>query len=93
MRIEWPVYVSTAFVFLTFALCVHFLVLGTGAVVRLFLLLTLAYAWVAWVMIQQKSVLELHAYVLCSKCDKLTPSQGIHCMNCGGMLNEQGSQG
>ena len=54
MRLEWPVYVFTACVFLAFALGVQFLNLGTGAVVGLFLLLTVAYAWVAWVMIKQK---------------------------------------
>ncbi|GIR76231.1 MAG: hypothetical protein CM15mP78_09300 [Candidatus Poseidoniales archaeon] len=47
MRLEWPVYVFTACVFLAFALGVQFLNLGTGAVVGLFLLLTVAYAWVA----------------------------------------------
>ena len=52
MRLEWPVYVFTACVFLAFALGVQFLNLGTGAVVGLFLLLTVAYAWVAWVMIK-----------------------------------------
>ena len=54
MRLEWPVYVFTACVFLAFALGVQFLNLGTGAVVGLFLLLTVAYAWVAWVMIKQR---------------------------------------
>ena len=37
MRLEWPVYVFTACVFLAFALGVQFLNLGTGAVVGLFL--------------------------------------------------------
>jgi dolichyl-phosphate-mannose--protein O-mannosyl transferase len=83
MRLEWPVYVFTACVFLAFALGVQFLSLSTGAVVGLFLLLTVAYAWVAWVMIQQKAVLELHAYIQCSSCNEATPSQGQHCMNCG----------
>ena len=83
MRLEWPVYVFTACVFLAFALGVQFLNLGTGAVVGLFLLLTVAYAWVAWVMIKQKAVLELHAYVPCRGCGELTPSQGQYCMNCG----------
>ena len=83
MRLEWPVYVFTACVFLAFALGVQFLNLGTGAVVGLFLLLTVAYAWVAWVMIKQKAVLVLHAYLPCSNCGELTPSQGKHCMNCG----------
>jgi len=83
MRIEWPVYVFTAFVFLTFALSVQLLDLGTGAVVGLFLLLTVAYAWVAWVMIKQKAVLELHAYTECPVCNNETPKQGAHCMNCG----------
>ena len=83
MRLEWPVYVFTACVFLAFALGVQFLNLGNGAVVGLFLLLTVAYAWVAWVMIKQKAVLELHTYVPCQGCGELTPSQGQHCMNCG----------
>ena len=86
MRIEWPVYVFTACVFLSFALGVHFLNLSTGAVVGLFLLLTVAYAWVAWVMIKQKAVLELHAYMHCQKCTELTPTQGKHCIQCGTTL-------
>ena len=88
MRLEWPVYVFTAGVFLAFALGVQFLNLGNGAVVGLFLLLTVAYAWVAWVMIKQQAVLELHAYVPCSNCGELTPSQGKHCMNCGATMTE-----
>ena len=83
MRIKWPVYVFTAGVFLTFALGVQFLNLGTDAVVGLFLLLTVAYAWVAWVMIKRKAVLELHRYVECMLCNVLTPEQGRFCMNCG----------
>ena len=83
MRLEWPVYVFTACVFLAFALGVQFLALGTGAVVGLFLLLTIAYAWVAWVMVKKKAVLELHAYRPCSGCSDLTPTQGHHCMHCG----------
>ena len=86
MRLEWPVYAFTAGVFLSFALSAQFLSLGTGAVVALFVLLTIAYAWVAWVMIKQKAVLELHAYITCSMCSELTPSQGKHCMNCGADL-------
>ena len=86
MRLEWPVYAFTAGVFLAFALSVQYLSLGTGAVVGLFVLLTLAYAWVAWVMVKQKAVLELHAYIICNKCGELTPSQGKHCMNCGADL-------
>lgn len=86
MRLEWPVYVFTACVFLAFALGVQFLNLGTGAVVGLFLLLTVAYAWVAWVMVKQKAVLELHAYEPCTSCGEFTPSQGQHCMNCGAGL-------
>ena len=92
MRLEWPVYVFTACVFLAFALGVQFLNLGTGAVVGLLLLLTVAYAWVAWVMIKQKAVLELHAYTPCSNCGELTPSQGTHCMNCGAALTATGTQ-
>ena len=83
MRLEWPVYAFTASVFLAFALGVQFLSLGTGTVVGLFVLLTVAYAWVAWVMIKQKAVLELHAYIACKTCGELTPSQGKNCMNCG----------
>ena len=83
MRLEWPVYAFTACVFLAFALGVQFLSLGTGAVVGLFVLLTVAYAWVAWVMIKQKAVLELHAYTICNTCGELTPTQGKYCMNCG----------
>jgi dolichyl-phosphate-mannose--protein O-mannosyl transferase len=83
MRIKWPVYVFTAGVFLTFALGVQFLNLGTDALVGLFLLLTVAYAWVAWVMIKRKAVLELHRYVECMLCNVLTPEQGRFCMNCG----------
>ena len=86
MRLEWPVYVFTACVFLAFALSVQFLSLGTFAVVALFVLLTVAYAWVAWVMIKQKAVLELHAYISCDSCGELTPSQGKYCMNCGADL-------
>ncbi|MDA8594782.1 hypothetical protein N9L85_05365 [Euryarchaeota archaeon] len=86
MRLEWPVYAFTASVFLSFALGVQFLSIGTGAVVGLFFLLTVAYAWVAWVMVKQKAVLELHAYIPCSACGELTPSQGKHCMNCGANL-------
>jgi len=82
VRLEWPVYVSTACVFLAFALGVQFLNLGTGAIVGLFLLLTAAYAWVAWVMIKQKAVLELHAYITCTRCSELSPAQGTYCMNC-----------
>jgi len=40
MRLEWPVYAFTAGVFLSFALSVQYLSLGTGAVVGLFVLLT-----------------------------------------------------
>ena len=91
MRLEWPVYAFTASVFLAFALGVQFLSLGTGAVVGLFVLLTVAYAWVAWVMIKQKAVLELHAYIACKTCGELTPSQGKHCMNCGAKFLEHPS--
>ncbi len=86
MRLEWPVYAFTAGVFLAFALSVQFLSLGTFTVVGLFVLLTVAYAWVAWLMIKQKAVLELHAYITCNTCGELTPSQGKYCMNCGADL-------
>lgn len=92
MRLEWPVYAFTASVFLAFALGVQFLSLGTGAVVGLFVLLTVAYAWVAWVMIKQKAVLELHAYIACNTCGELTPSQGKHCMNCGAKYLQEPSK-
>ena len=88
MRLEWPVYAFTASVFLTLALSVQFLSLGTEAIVGLFVLLTVAYAWVAWVMIKQKAVLELHAYTICSMCGELTPTQGKHCMNCSAHLTQ-----
>ena len=92
MRLEWPVYVFTACVFLAFALGVQFLNLSSGAVVGLFLLLTVAYAWVAWVMVKQKAVLELHAYIPCISCGELTPSQGQHCMNCGAPISGGNAQ-
>jgi hypothetical protein len=83
MRLEWPVYAFSASVFLAFALSVQFISLDTSVVVALFVLLTMAYAWVAWIMVKQKAVLELHSYIICKACDELTPSQGKHCMNCG----------
>ena len=86
MRLEWPVYAFTSDVFLTFALGVQFLSLGTAPVVGLFVLLTFAYAWVAWVMIKQKAVLELHAYIPCNTCNEQTPGQGAKCMHCGAAL-------
>lgn len=92
MRIEWPVYVFTACVFLVFALGVQFMDLSTVAVVGLFLLLTVAYAWVAWVMIKRQAVLELHTYVSCNNCGQLTPAQGNHCMNCGAALDASNAQ-
>jgi hypothetical protein len=55
-------------------------------------LLTVAYAWVAWVMIKQKAVLELHAYAPCQRCRELTPSQGQHCMNCGAGVVAENTQ-
>ncbi len=86
MRLEWPVYAFSAGVFLAFALSVQFLSLGTGTIVGLFVLLTMAYAWVARVMIKQKAVLELHSYITCNTCGELTPSQGKYCMKCGAEL-------
>jgi len=83
MRIEWTVYAFTACVFLSFAIAVQFLNLGKGAIVGLFIVLTLAYAWVAYIMVKQKAVLELHAYHPCGGCGVLTPTQGQHCMVCG----------
>ena len=92
MRLEWPVYAFTASVFLAFALGVQFLSLGSAAVVALFVLLTVAYAWVAWLMIKQKAVLELHGYITCSTCNEQTPLQGKHCMNCGAELGRESKQ-
>ena len=92
MRLEWPVYAFSASVFLAFALSIQFLSLSTSTVVGLFVLLSVAYAWVAWVMIKQKAVLELHAYMTCKTCGELTPSQGKHCMNCGAKCLEKPSK-
>ena len=92
MRLEWPVYAFTAAVFLAFALSVQFLSLGTGAVFGLFVLLTVAYAWVAWLMIKQKAVLELHSYIVCKVCAEQTPSQGKYCMNCGAELGRSSNE-
>ena len=83
MRLEWPVYVFTAAIFFLFAIGVQFISLGKTAVVGLFIILTILYAWVAWVMIKRKAVLELHSYENCSSCGELTPSQGDYCMVCG----------
>jgi len=47
MRLEWPVYAFSASVFFAFALSVQLLSLETGVIVVLFVLLTMAYAWVA----------------------------------------------
>ena len=91
MRIEWPVYVFTACVFLAFAMGVAYLDLSTAAVVGLFLVLTVAYAWVAYVMIKQKAVLELHAYTTCDECSQSTPKQGAYCMICG-IKNSESNQ-
>ena len=58
-------------------------------------LLTVAYAWAAWVTIKQKAVRArwlLKAYVPCGNCLELTPSQGQHCMNCGAALAVAGTQ-
>ena len=86
MRLEWRVYAFSASVFLAFALSIQFLSLSTSTVVGLFVLLSVAYAWVAWVMIKQKAVLELHAYIICNTCGEQSPSQGKKCMNCGADL-------
>lgn len=86
MRLKWPVYVFSACVFLTFALSVQFLSLGADTIVALFVMLTVAYAWVAWVMIKQRAVLELHAYIPCNTCGDVTPAQGKYCMKCGAEL-------
>ena len=83
MRLEWPVYIFTAAIFFLFAMGVQFISLGKTAVVGLFIILTILYAWVAWVMIKRKAVLELHSYENCSSCGELTPSQGDYCMVCG----------
>ena len=83
MRLEWPVYAFTAGIFFLFAMGVQFISLGKTAVVSLFIILTILYAWVAWVMIKRKAVLELHSYENCASCGELTPSQGDYCMMCG----------
>ena len=83
MRLEWPVYIFTAAIFFLFAMGVQFISLGKTSVVGLFIILTILYAWVAWVMIKRKAVLELHSYENCSSCGELTPSQGDYCMVCG----------
>ena len=83
MRLEWPVYVFTAAIFFLFAMGVQFISLGKTAVVGLFIILTTLYAWVAWIMVKRKAVLELHSYQNCSSCGELTPSQGDYCMMCG----------
>ena len=83
MRLEWPVYVFTAAIFFLFAMGVQFISLGKTAVVGLFFVLTLLYAWVAWVMVKREAVLELHSYEKCQSCGELTPKQGDYCMMCG----------
>ncbi len=83
MRIEWPVYVFTACVFLAFAVGVAYLDLSTAAVVGLFLVLTVAFAWVAYVIIKQKAVHEFHAKTTSDECSQATPKQGAYCMICG----------
>ena len=83
MRLEWPVYVITAAIFFLCAMGVQFISLGKTAVVGLFIVLTLLYAWVAWVMVKREAVLELHSYEKCQSCGELTPKQGDYCMMCG----------
>ena len=83
MRLEWPVYVITAAIDCLFAMGVQFISLGKTAVVGLFIVLTLLYAWVAWVMVKREAVLELHSYEKCQSCGELTPKQGDYCMMCG----------
>ena len=83
MRLEWPVYVFTAAIFFLFAMGVQFISLGKTGVVGLFILLTILYAWVAWVMVKREAVLELHSYEKCQSCGELTPEQGDYCMMCG----------
>ncbi len=83
MRLTWPVYVFTAGIFFVFAMGVQFISLSKTAVVGLFLILTILYAWVAWVMVKRNAVLELHSYERCASCGDLTPSQGDYCMTCG----------
>ena len=83
MRLEWPIYIFTAGIFFLFAMGVQFISLGKTAVVGLFTILTILYAWVAWVMVKRKAVLELHSYENCSSCGELTPNQGDYCMMCG----------
>ncbi|MGYP003311292236 len=83
MRLKWPVYVLTAGIFFLFAMGVQFISLGKTSIVGLFIILTILYAWVAWVMVKQNAVLELHTYQTCSSCGELTPAQGDYCMICG----------
>ena len=83
MRLTWPVYVFTAGIFFLFAMGVQFISLGKSAVVGLFLILTILYAWVAKVMVNREAVLELHSYEKCQSCGELTPKQGDYCMMCG----------
>ena len=83
MRLEWPVYVFTAAIFFLFAMGVQFISLGKTAVVGLFIILTILYAWVARVMVKREAVLELHSYEKCQSCGELTPKQGDYCMMCG----------
>jgi hypothetical protein len=87
MRLKWPVYVLTAGIFFLFAMGVQFISLGKTSIVGLFIILTILYAWVAWIMVKQNAVLELHTYQNCSSCGELTPSQGNHCMVCGEPLS------
>ena len=82
-RLEWPVYVFTAGIFFLFAIGVQFISLSKTALFGLFIVLTVLYAWVAWIMIKRKAVLELHSYRKCSSCGELTPTQGDYCMMCG----------
>ena len=83
MRLKWPVYVFTAGIFFLFAMGVQFISLGKTSIVGLFIILSILYAWVAWIMVKQNAVLELHTYQTCSSCGKLTPAQGDYCMVCG----------
>lgn len=83
MRLEWTVYAFTSSLFFFIGALIYFFEAGPEAAAIVFAILTVLYAWVAWVMIKQKAVLELHAYQPCATCGELTPIQGSHCMNCG----------
>lgn len=86
MRLEWTVYAFTSGLFLTIGMLIYLFNASPEVGAFVFAVLTVLYAWVAWVMIKRKAVLELHAYEPCPSCGALTPAQGSHCMNCGASI-------